>query len=228
MGKTRVKKLTIVKPERQLPPSIYIHFLSWGVLLLLVLIANTVVGYWEFRVVRFQKSRLEGLIQQVGQCDQLLTTYARSGVTFGDARSEGNYLETTLQREGVMTQLKEIAPAAFMTSEASAMDAGKAEITDLENQAFDYIREGKLNLADPLVFGAAYEDKEAAYKQDLEKFTAEVRKESAFSYAARGRKVFTAAVAGAASLPLLALWHLFLINKIGRVYQLYVPVPLKA
>lgn len=222
MGKTPVKKAIVSKREPPLPsPRISIHFLGWGVFLLAVLTWIVAASYLDFRTARSQKTRMDVMVRQVTQLDQLLAAYARSGVTFGDMRSEGYYLESTLQRERVMAQIKELSPSIFTGPEALAMSAIKAEITGLENQAFDYVRAGNLNLADSLIFSAAYDDKEAVYKRDFIAFSAKLRGEMGTGYDLKRNKVLGMAAAGVLLIPFLGFLHSFLVGKITRFYAEY-------
>jgi len=206
---------------------ISIHFLGWGVILLAVLTWNAVAGYLEFRTARSQKTHLDVMVKQVSQLDQLLTAYARSSVTFGDMRSEGYYLEASLQRERLMGQLKEFSPSLFAAPEATAMGTAKTEITGLENKAFDYVRAGNLNLADPLLFSGAYDEKDASYKKNFDAFTAKLRNEIGSGYDQRRNKVLVLAGAGILLIPFFAFLHSYLVGKISRFYAEYTRVPAK-
>ncbi|MBU9889924.1 MAG: hypothetical protein KTQ49_08680 [Candidatus Omnitrophica bacterium] len=223
MGKTRVKKVTIAKPERPLSPPMFIHFLGWGVLLLLFLIGQTVARYWAFRGLPLENSRLEEGIKGIAHYDSLLTAYARSSVTFKDSRAEVRYVEAALQRDRALAQVKEVAPGAFTGSEVSALKWERAELGNLEDQALEYVRAGRQDLADPLVFGGAYDDKLAIYERDRHRFAENLRRVAASDHVQRRRKVLGSAVLGVIAMPLLAVWHLFLIRRIDRFYALYVP-----
>lgn len=207
--------------SKLLSPRISIHFLGWGVIVFFFLSWAMGASYWDFRASRSQKTLLEGLMKQVNQLDQLISSYVRSAATVGDVELETYYLESTLQRENIMSQLKELFPRVFDLREVMDMIAAKEAMTGLETQAFEFVRDKKLDLADSLVFDRTYEEKNAEYTEGFGGFEDKLRNEAEADYLSKRNKILWVAGAGLFLIPFFACWHFFWTKKLKFFYAKY-------
>lgn len=214
------------KSVKRAPLSIQI--LTLGMVALGALTWNVWTSYWDFRTARTHTDKLDEMVKQVAQADQFLTTFARLGASFGDPRWEEHYYASTLQRERLMLTLGKLSPKVFSGPGAMEMNTLKMDVTAQETKAFELVREKKPDLADPVVFGEAYDKQKELYAEKFKQFVADLRANLAYRFTSRRQKALSAVLWGACLLPLFAIGHLILVKRLNRFYAKRDQAPSKA
>lgn len=204
-----------------LSPKISIHFMGWGVIGLLMFIGFAGSSYWDLRVARSHRTQLEGILKQVRHMDQLLDSYVRSAATVGDAELESFYLEAVVQRDTLMTQLKDYFPAVFELREVADMIAMKEAMAGLESQVFEFVRGNKLELVEPLVFDGTYERQSESYSAGFSGLESALQNEADADSIMKQNKFFWILTGGIGLIPLAVFWYFLWIKKLYLFYDKY-------
>jgi hypothetical protein len=204
-------------------PQMTLLLLTFAAVLLGALAFFVWTSYQDFRTVRVKQSRLEETVKQIGQLDQFMTAFARLGAAYADLRKEENYLETATKRERLMRTLKSISPKVFANTEALDMNAVKLKVSEHESKVFDYVRQGKRDLAEAMVFEEGYQKQKDIYELNFNAVSDLLRRNLADSFAAQKDRTTHAALIGAVILPVMFLLHIVAMGRLKHYYALSRP-----
>jgi signal transduction histidine kinase len=121
-------------------------------------------SYTSFNWIQQHEFRLRQISDQITYYDEVLTMSARLSAATGDPAWEARYRATEPQLERVIQESIQLAQAdRDRTGNAQQTDTANAQLVALENQAFDWVRQGQPATAMALLNGEAYAKWKAQY-----------------------------------------------------------------
>src|SRR5687767_11573011 len=126
-----------------------------AIVLTLILVSFAAVNTWRmydgFREMVSRDLRLVELQGQIVHLDEVLTMSARLSATSGDLTWETRYKRYEPLLDAAIKEAISLAPDAYASGGAASTDAANVALVALEKQAFDLVRERRLEEARDLV-----------------------------------------------------------------------------
>ncbi len=132
-------------------------------------------GMTRFAVTRHVDLRLLELRGIIVHLDEVLTMSARMAAATGDMKWEERYRGFEPQLDAAIKEAIRLAPRSYSAEAAAQTDAANIVLVDMENQAFDLVRTGRLEEAQAILFGDDYREQKEVYAEGMEQFDAYLR-----------------------------------------------------
>ncbi|MCP4040792.1 MAG: hypothetical protein GY731_02395, partial [Gammaproteobacteria bacterium] len=116
--------------------------------------------------------RLEGLRSTIIHLDEVLTMSARMAAATGDLRWEMRYHQFEPQLQAAIRESIHLAPETHGKEAAAKTDAANIKLVEMENSAFDLVRQGRNGEAKTLLFSEEYEAQKRIYANGMVAFAA--------------------------------------------------------
>jgi hypothetical protein len=175
---------------------------------LVVAILRTYQG--SQRLVRYQ-TRVMELVGTIVHLDEVLTMSARMAAATGDAGWEARYRHYESTLDGAIKEARQLAAGRLGEHDIAQTDAANLRLVELEYQAFDLARAGRLEEARTVLFGPEYESQKTVYAQGVERLTSALRAEGERAFAAQRWTTLSAGLTVVAALGfLLGTWLFFM------------------
>lgn len=117
------------------------------------------------RALRIQE--LRGIISHL---DEVLTMSARMAATMGNPMWEERYRRFEPQLDAAIKEAITLAPGIESAQSAEQTDAANSALVDMENRAFQLVREQREEDAQAVLFSEAYETQKRIYAEGMQKF----------------------------------------------------------
>jgi PAS domain S-box-containing protein len=133
-------------------------------------------SYEASKISKERYSKIEELRGIIIHLDEVLTMSARMAAATGDLRWEKRYHSFEPKLDAAIKEAMGIAPEAHGSEAAAQTDAANIKLVTMENQAFDLVRQGRVDEASRILFGDAYERQKLIYSQGMTQFSASLSK----------------------------------------------------
>ena len=150
---------------------IVIFFSVTFVLTVLILTGLAWHTWHSYRQMKIGQSRHHRTIELAGvitHLDEVLTMSARMAAATGDPRWEKRYRVFEPQLGAAIQNIMELWPDVFMSDAVSQTNLANMKLVDMENRAFDLVRQGDLPGAVAILDGAEYAQQKQIYSDGLQ------------------------------------------------------------
>ncbi len=131
---------------------------------------QTYDSYRDSKMAMQQRVRIDELRGLVVHLDEVLTMSARMAAATGDMQWEERYRRFEPQLDAAIKEAMELAPKAYGGEAAAETDAANVALVEMENRAFDMVREGRPDEARALLFSDEYETQKQIYADGMSVF----------------------------------------------------------
>jgi uncharacterized membrane protein YdbT with pleckstrin-like domain len=185
-----------------------IQFLSvaWliTVLVLVGFVWKAYDSHRRFEETAHRSVEIQGLRGQIIYLDEVLTMSARMAAATGDPRWETRYREFQPQLDLALVEAQLVVPDAQATAQT---EAANIALVEMEDRAFDLIREDKLAEARDVLFSEEYEAQKAIYAEGMLGLGRQLEEAVASTLREQERRIVAQLVVGVmAILLLLVAW----------------------
>jgi len=148
-----------------------------GIVLILTCTALIWSGWHTYHSYTIYKSgterqmRVEELRGTIVHLDEVLTMSARMAAATSDLKWEQRYHRFEPSLDAAIKEAIEIVPDANEGEAADKTNAANIALVEMENHAFDLIREGHTDEAKALLFSNKYEELKRIYVRGMDEFT---------------------------------------------------------
>ncbi|MBK5298855.1 MAG: PAS domain S-box protein [Vicinamibacteria bacterium] len=169
------------------------------------------LSWTMFRDYRFdtgqlqQVSHMEELRGQVLLFDEVLTMSALMSAATGDPQWEARYRRFEPQLTQVIKEAMRLAPATGTNQSASQMDAANTKLVEMENRAFDLVRQGQQGGARRVLSSEEYGFRKKVYAAGMAEFSRALEQSIDSMRTQRRVQVFWNVVAAAILVTLLVM-----------------------
>ena len=138
----------------------------------LILLGWTVwKSYEKDKTTKERNFKIEELRGIIIHLDEVLTMSARMAAATGDLRWEERYRSFEPKLDAAIKKAIRLAPEAYSDEAAAQTDAANIKLVTMENQAFDLVRQGRVDEARVLLFSDEYDRQKLIYIQGITNFT---------------------------------------------------------
>jgi signal transduction histidine kinase len=135
-----------------------------------------VQGMTKFTMHRDITIQLKELLGIIIHLDEVLTMSARMATATGDLRWEKRYRSFEPELDVAIKKAMKLAPEAYNDEAVVQTDAANIKLVTMENQAFDLVRQGRVDEAKAILFGDQYETQKRIYAKGMTNLTANLSK----------------------------------------------------
>ncbi|MDA1141156.1 MAG: response regulator [Planctomycetota bacterium] len=176
----------------------------------------TWTSYGTFQNVKSYRQRDIRIAQLRGtiiHLDEVLTMSARMAAATGDLVWEKRYREFEPKLRGAIEETVKLAPGSEGGEAAEQTKEANVKLVEMENQAFQHLREGRQPEALALLFSDAYKVQKKVYEAGMEEFADQLMQTVQASLKTEHRKAFASTVAKIALFSLLLIvWAVVLVT----------------
>ena len=119
------------------------------------------------RRISLRLLELRGMIVHM---DEVLTMSARTAAATGDLRWEERYRQFEPKLDAAIKEAIALAPEAQSVEAAARTDAANIKLVEMENRAFDLVRQGRADEAGPILFSDEYKTQKQVYAKGMTDF----------------------------------------------------------
>lgn len=171
---------------------------------------NTWNVYQNFQTAISKNFKLQDLSGQIVYLDEVLTMSARMAASTGNLEWEERYLKNVPPLDEAINQVLSIAPE--QQANASQTDAANIKLIEMEEQAFELVRQGQAPQALNLLLGQEYSTQKQIYSEGVEATLANVQESVTEQIALYGKQLSRSAVLAGVSFAILVFsWILVLL-----------------
>ena len=127
-------------------------------------------SYQESQITRELDSRAEELRGTILHLDEVLTMSARMAAATGDLKWEERYHEFEPKLGAAIKEANAMFPETYGGGAARKTDKANIILVEMENRAFDLIRQGQVNAAGSILFSNEYEKQKRIYAHGITVF----------------------------------------------------------
>ncbi|NLY01306.1 MAG: response regulator [Rhodopirellula sp.] len=181
---------------------IVLAWLSWGL-------------YRSYQIVKVTKQRnfrIEQLRGTIIYLDEVLTMSARMAVATGDLAWEERYRRHEPKLEQAIEEAMATAPQAYRGRNAMETDAANARLVAMENEAFDLVRQQRLEEAHSLLFSSEYEAQKGSYARGMQELADSLSASSIAILAAEQRRTYSSILLAVSVTGILLVGWLFVLR----------------
>jgi len=113
-------------------------------------------------------AELRGIIIHL---NEVLTMSARMTAATGDLRWERRYRRSEPELDAAIKEAMALAPGTQGSQAAAATNAANIKLVEMENRAFDLVRQGRADEAKMVLFSKEYERQKGIYADGMARFT---------------------------------------------------------
>jgi PAS domain S-box-containing protein len=139
---------------------IVLAWLSWG----------TYRSYQITKVNKERNLRIEQLRGKIIHLDEVLTMSARMAAATGNQEWEERYRDFEPQLALAIKQAIELTPQAYIDETAARTDAANEKLVEMENEAFQLVRQDRSEEARSLLLSSEYETQKQIYADGMRRF----------------------------------------------------------
>jgi len=120
-------------------------------------------SYRQMRVNQTRNFRTIELVGAITRLDEVLTMSARMAVATGDLQWEKRYRVFEPQLDAALQETMGLWPHVFLSEAVSQTNLANVKLVDMENRAFDLVRQGNRAAAAEILYSGQYEKQKQAY-----------------------------------------------------------------
>ncbi|MDJ0530936.1 MAG: methyl-accepting chemotaxis protein [Xenococcaceae cyanobacterium MO_207.B15] len=166
--------------------------------------------YQNFQTAITKNFKLQDLSGQIVHLDEVLTMSARMAASTGDLTWEERYLSFVPDLDKAINQVLTIAPE--QQENASQTDEANAKLIEMEERAFELVRQGKADEALNLLLGEEYNFQKEIYSQGIEGTLNNIQQSVESQIQTYGRQLSRSAILAGMSFPILIVsWVMVLL-----------------
>ena len=139
------------------------------------LIWYTWQSYEEFKTGQQRNFKTVELTGSIIHLDEVLTMSARMAASTGNLEWEKRYREFEPLLDSRINEAMELWPNVFISEAVSQTNLANIKLVEMENTAFDFVREGNNESAHEVLYSDAYEEQKRIYSEGVEQVTASMR-----------------------------------------------------
>ncbi len=117
-----------------------------------------------------RSGRIAALRGRIVHLDEVLTMSIRMAASTGNPQWEERYRTFEPHLDAAIKEAMAIAPEAYSGDAAVETDAANMALVEMENRAFDLVRQGRAEEADQILSSDEYESRKEAYVQGMIRF----------------------------------------------------------
>ncbi len=129
-------------------------------------------SYREKRTTTARHLRIEELRGSIIHLNEVLTMSARMAALTGDLQWEERYRRFEPRLDIAIKEAIALAPGSHSGQGAADTDAANIKLVEMENQAFDLVRQGRAEEAKAVLFSDQYESQKQVYAEGMDRFEA--------------------------------------------------------
>ena len=192
------------------------------IVLVLSCAALTWLGWQSWRGYRGVKDsiqtelRIEQLRGTIIHLDEVMTMSARMAAATGNLRWENRYRRFEPKLDIAIKDAIALAPEASSGEAATKTHEANIKLVEMENQAFDMVRQGRADKAKALLFSDEYERQKRVYADGMAEFAAGLSEASSKTLARRQHKAFVHVAIAGLIVPLVVLSWLAVFQAMRR------------
>ena len=173
-------------------------------------------SYEENKITKEQSSKIEELRGSIIYLDEVLTMSARMAAATGDLRWEKRYRSFEPKLDSAIQEAMRIAPEAHSGEAAAQTDAANMKLVTIENQAFDLVRQDRVDEARLLLFSDEYETQKRLYTKGMTEFAAGLSKIIVADLKREQRRAFLYISIVVLLIPFLIISLLFMFGAVRK------------
>ncbi len=157
------------------------------------------------RVAYERTRRSEELRGIIVYLDEVLTMSARMAAATGDSQWEERYRNYEPKLDAAIKEAIELIPEGHSAKAAAKTDVANIKLVEMENRAFDLVRQGRTDEANVVLFSELYETQKQIYAAGMTEFDAALSDISRAAWKQHRRHVFLEITVGASPIPLMVV-----------------------
>jgi len=161
----------------------------------------------------FNIQRLSGVVVHL---DEVLTMSARMVAATGDLGWETRYRLYEPQLDSALKEIIRFASEALMKDAAARTNAANIELVEMENKAFDLVRQGRRDEAAAILAGRRYENQKRLYAQGVKEIVLALQNRTTANLRGHRRALYVGLAFGLAALPVVALTWVSVLRGVRR------------
>ena len=166
--------------------------------------------YRNFQTSITKNFKLQDLSGQIVHLDEVLTMSARMAASTGNLEWEKRYLNFVPPLDNAINEVLSLAPE--QQENASQTDEANAKLIEMEERAFELVRQGKSKEALNLLLGKEYSTQKEIYSKGIEGTLANIKKSVENQIQIYGRQLSRSAILAGMSFPILTVsWVMVLL-----------------
>jgi len=142
--------------------------MTWAVLAGLGLLSYR--SYHETKTTTERRLRIEELRASIVHLEEVLTMSARMAAFTGDLEWENRYRRFEPRLDAAINEAMRLGPEAYSSEAAAETGAAHIKLVEMENRAFDLVRQGRQDEAGAILFSEEHEAQEQIYAQGMTRF----------------------------------------------------------
>jgi CHASE3 domain sensor protein len=132
---------------------------------------------------------------------------ARMAASTGNLEWEERYREFEPLLDSRITEAMSLWPDVFISEAVSQTNLANIKLVEMENKAFDFVREGNDEAAREVLYSEAYEEQKRIYSEGMEHVTTSMRQNVLSEIARqRGKALTTISFLGLLVILTLVVW----------------------
>jgi len=159
---------------------------------------------------------LEQLRGTIIYLDEVLTMSARMAAATGNLRWEERYRGFEPKLDAAIKEAMKRAPRAYSGEAAAETDAANIKLVNMENQAFDLVRQGRADKAKEVLFSDQYEKQKRVYVNGMVNFATGLSKTAATSREQEKQNTLLILSSTILTIPVLFISLLFIFRAIRK------------
>ena len=180
---------------------------------------NTWNVYRNFQSAITKNFKLQDLSGQIIHLDEVLTMSARMAASTGDLKWEERYLQYVPPLDNAINEVLSIAPE--YQANASQTDEANIKLIEMEERAFELVRQSKPQAALALLLGQEYSTQKEIYSEGVETTLTNIQQAVASQIQSYGKQLSRSAILAGVSFAILVFsWALVLILLRSYTYSL--------
>ena len=148
-------------------------------------------SYEEFKTGQPRNFKTVELTGSIIHLDEVLTMSARMAASTGDLKWEDRYREFEPLLDSRINEAMVLWPDVFISEAVSQTNLANIKLVDMENKAFDLVREGNKEAAQEILYSEAYEEQKEIYSDGMDQVTASMRQNVLSEIAGQRGKALT-------------------------------------
>lgn len=187
-----------------------VEVITASVALSLVLFGTSTWNAWSvyrgFTTTITKQFKLQDLSGQIVHLDEVLTMSARMSASTGDGKWEERYRHFEPVLNKAIEEVIQTAPNLYQ-KDAAQTDAANIKLVELENRAFELVRQSKTKAALALLLGQEYEVQKQIYAQGMQSTLTNIKTQVDTQVQVYSKRLWWSVIfAGMSFLILLVSW----------------------
>jgi len=204
--KAEIRKSLTSSPIRALSAALVITAVA-----LAYLVWNSITSIRQIQEVKEHEMRIEELRGTIVDLHEVLTMSARMAAATGDLSREDRYRKYEPKLSAAIDEAQTMASFTGSGEVVENTDAANNALVEMENRAFDLVRQNRLPEARATLFSGEYGRQKAIYAAGMDELDAALKRVITASVTGEVRRGRIAMVISAAALPFLfACWFIAL------------------